>query len=155
VNWLFQANPKLYDLAAAIREGTDRNWAMNQHRDLVSVDDRVFYWESGPDARLIAVGRVASPVYVRDDGQFGKYAVDVSYDYCLDPPLTRTEIKTNATLTTLARYKPFFWLMGTNHPIKDLEVVQALEQAITSRLVKVSSAGLNSGGTLESQIDLV
>jgi hypothetical protein len=43
MDWIFQANPKLYDLNAAIRNGRDENWAMNQHRGLVSVDDRVFF----------------------------------------------------------------------------------------------------------------
>jgi len=66
-SWIFQANPRRYDLRAAIDGGSDRNWAMNQGRREVSVGDRIYFWESGPKAQLVAVGHVASPVYERDD----------------------------------------------------------------------------------------
>ena len=149
MDWIFQANPKRYDISAAILKGTDRNWAMNQHRDLVSVGDRIFFWESGPDAKLMAVGRVASPVYQREESQFGKYAVDVTYEARIEPPLKREEILSGTA--PLASYKPFEWLMGTNHPIKDLEVIQKLEQAIQPRLVVLLPKSFSEGN---SQLDL-
>jgi len=65
MDWIFQANPKRYDLAAALSRGVDRNWSMNQGRNIVSPGDRVFFWEAGAEARLLAVGHVTSPVYER------------------------------------------------------------------------------------------
>lgn len=152
MDWIFQSSPKRYDINDAIRQGTDRNWAMNQHRDIVSVDDRVFFWESGTDARLIAVGHVTSPVYTRDATQFGKYVVDINYDYRVDPPLTRSEIK--ACGSPLAEYKAFGWLMGTNHPLKDVAVLHAIEEVIKPRLVELSSKMPLKGTAHDSQVEL-
>lgn len=149
MDWIFQANPKRYDISSAILKGSDRNWAMNQHRDLVSVGDRIFFWVSGPNAELMAVGRVASPIYQREGSEFGKYAVDIIYEARIEPPLSREEILSGNS--ALASYKPFGWLMGTNHPIKDLRVAKEIEQAIQPRLVALSTPRIKID---DSQIDL-
>jgi hypothetical protein len=152
MDWLFQANPKRYDLRTAIATGTDRNWAMNQGRKEVSVGDRIYFWESGPDAQLVAVGHVASPVYERDESEFGRYIVDVSYDYTVEPPLSREDIL--ACPPPLGSYKAFGWLMGTNHAIRDASVVAALDQTLAPRLRPLTPVTASNGEVRESQIDL-
>ncbi len=153
MDWIFQANPKRYDLRAAIFGGSDRNWAMNQGRSIVSVGDRVFFWESGPEAKLVAVGHIASPVYEGDQqAEFGRYAVDVSYDYEVHPPLRREEIV--ASPAPLNAYKPFRWLMGTNHLIRDSAIAVALDEALKTRLRPLSPFQPPSAELRESQIDL-
>jgi hypothetical protein len=134
MDWLFQCNPRRYDLQDAIKRGNDNNWVMNQHRDLVSPDDKVFFWETGPEACLRAVGRVSSPVYEHADGSFGRYAVDIVYESDVTPPLTRQEIQLDPVL---GAFKPFSWAMGTNIPIRDSNIVAAIEEAIRSRLSPV------------------
>jgi hypothetical protein len=118
----------------AISGGTDRDFAMSQHRNLVSVGDRIFFWECGPKAKLVAVGHVTSPVYERDS-DFGEHLVDLEYDYLIEPSLTRNEIAASAA--PLAGHPPFQWFMGTNFPIREASVVAALQQAVGSRLVPV------------------
>jgi restriction endonuclease Mrr len=137
MDWLFQCNPRRYDLQDAIKRGNDNNWAMNQHRDLVSPGDKVFFWETGPDACLRAVGSVTSPVYERGDGSFGRYAVDIRYESVVSPALTRQEIQQDPVLGT---FKPFSWAMGTNIPIRESTIVAAVEEAIRSRLSPVRIA---------------
>src|SRR5712692_10530135 len=92
MDWLFQCNPKRFDLASFIEGGAQNDdWSMNQCRQLVSPGDRVFFWQTGAEARLLAVGHVTSPVYKREKSSFGPYCVDVAFDYKIAPPLTRPE----------------------------------------------------------------
>lgn len=138
MNWLFQCNPTRYDLVAALAHSTNGNWAVNQHRDIVAPGDRVFFWETGADACLRAVGTVASPVYERgEDNSFGRYAVDILYQYKVEPVLTREEITQTDTLNT---FRPFMWAMGTNIPIHEEAVVAKLEDVLRSRLHPLGTA---------------
>jgi HJR/Mrr/RecB family endonuclease len=133
---LFRSNPKRFDLASLIERG-DRpdDWAMNQGRSVVSPGDHVFFWQTGPEARLLAVGRVTSPVYERESDSFGRYRVDVSVDFRISPPLTRPEVLHNEILGMFA---PFKWAMGTNIPIEDPVVVAELDSVLASRLIPLS-----------------
>jgi EVE domain len=89
VEWVFQYNPRRFDqLRAQARSASDW-WSMKQNRDMVSVGDRVFFWRSGTDAALTAVGHVISPVYERES-QFGTFAVDVRFDQNVE---TRTDTR--------------------------------------------------------------
>ena len=55
MDWVFQCNPKRYDLASELEKGNQtEDWSMNQHRELVSPGDRVFFWQTGSNARLLA-----------------------------------------------------------------------------------------------------
>src|SRR5918912_3716413 len=105
MDWVFQCNPKRYDLASELEKGIrSEDWSMNQHRDRVSPGDRVFFWQTGPDARLLAIGRVESPVYERDSS-FGRYCVDVVFDYLVTPPVTRPEILDQKNLSAFGPFK--------------------------------------------------
>lgn len=137
MDWLFQCNPKRYDLQSAIERGADDNWAMNQYKDAVSPGDRVFFWQTGPEACLRAVGRIASPIYERSDNPFGKYGIAVVYESAVVPPFTRQEIQEDPLL---GEFRPFSWAMGTNIPIRDPGVVRALVDAIQPRLVAIENA---------------
>jgi len=119
---------------------------MNQHRDRVSPGDRVFFWETGTDACVRAVGRIVSAVYDRGGGnQFGQYGVDVVYESKVEPPLTRDEIIQDPIL---GKFRPFRWAMGTNIPLDETDVVRALQEALGPRLI-----GLGDGKTIEKAVD--
>ena len=136
MDWLFQCNPKRYDLAPVIESGArESNWAMNQRRHLVSPGDRVFFWQTGPEARLLVVGYVTSPVYERENNSFGRYCVDVTFDSKIVPPLTRPEALENKIL---GKFGPFKWAMGTNFAIQDPAIVTELENVLENRLVPIS-----------------
>src|SRR5438105_9818796 len=99
MDWIFQCNPRRYDLAAVLERGeTSEDWAMNQGRGIVSPGDRVFFWQTGNDAQLLAIGRVTSPVYEREGSEFGRYCVDVAFEHRIRPPFRRNEIKENPLL---------------------------------------------------------
>ena len=135
MDWLFQYNPKRFDLASSIESGSrDDAWAMNQRRQLVSPGDRVFFWQTGSEAQLLAVGHVTSPVYERESS-FGRYCVDVTFDYKVLPPLTRPEALENDILNKLG---PFKWAMGTNFVIQDPAITAELDRMLVGRLISIA-----------------
>lgn len=112
---------------------------MNQHRNKVSPGDRVFFWQTGPQARLVAEGRVTSPVYEREDATFGRNCVDVVFEYKITPPLTREEVNDNQILR---QFSPFGGVQGTNFVISDAGVIAELEKSVADRRVAISAKPL-------------
>lgn len=136
MDWLFQCTPKRWDLASVLESdpASQNEWAVNQGRKLISPDDRVFFWQTGGDARLLAVGHVTSPVFERDDNPFGRYAVGVTLDYKIVPPLTRPETTANEIL---CKFGPFTGAQGTNFAIREPRIVSELEAILKDRLVTI------------------
>jgi hypothetical protein len=115
--WLFQANPKRYDLLAAAEKGFDDQWSMNQHRDKVAVGDRVYFFISGPAAGIYVIGKVVSPVYEADETlEFGRHKVDVEYEAFIEPYIPRSVLTDDANEPLLASFAPFKGLQQTNFP---------------------------------------
>lgn len=138
MDWVFQCNPKRYDLASELEKGVrTEDWSMNQHRELVSPGDRIFFWQTGSNARLLAIGHVDSPVYERES-PFGRHRVDIIFDYKIAPPVTRAEMSEQEVLST---FGPFKGMMGTNFPIMNTDVVTALEKVTGSRRASFSAMG--------------
>jgi hypothetical protein len=151
MDWVFQCNPKRYDLASELEKGTQtEDWSMNQHRELVSPGDRVFFWQTGPNARLLGIGHVNSPVYERES-PFGRHRVDIIFDYKILPPITRPEMVEQKVLGTFA---PFKGIMGTNFPILNVETVTALEKLVEGRLASLSATGSPTPAIGDAQMAL-
>jgi HJR/Mrr/RecB family endonuclease len=127
MNWVFQYNPRRWD---QLREsGPNDQWAMNQNRDIASVGDVVYFWRSGPEAGLTAVGHVATPVYEKQS-DYGEFQVGVQYDALVEPPLTRDEIRRVPVLSEAAVFQGW---QGTNFRISD-EQAAALDTLLSGRL---------------------
>ena len=94
--WLFQANPKLYDLRERLKHLDDPqdDWSVNRYRAEMRPGDRVVLWESGERASILALGELLSspkqrdnpPPYVNTD-----WAVDYRITRVLDRPITRDD----------------------------------------------------------------
>lgn len=64
-DWIFQANPKHYDIVGALEQLDEIAWRVPQYTGDVHVGDGVFLWRSGKDASIVGVGRVASDPAIR------------------------------------------------------------------------------------------
>jgi predicted RNA-binding protein with PUA-like domain len=72
--WIFQSNPNYYDLTGAIDELTEITWAVNQYKKQIHAGDKVYLWESGKDAGILAVATVLSdPDHIHDDNREIKF----------------------------------------------------------------------------------
>jgi hypothetical protein len=151
MDWVFQCNPKRFDLASELEKGAQtEDWSMNQHREQVSPGDRVFFWQTGSNARLLAIGHVNSPLYERES-PFGSHRVDIIFDYKILPPVTRPEVLERKALSTFA---PFKGAMGTNFPILNAETAVALEKLVEGRLASLSATASPTLGVGDVQIAL-
>lgn len=56
--WLFQANPTYFDLGTALHQLAEMTWVVRQHGDLIHAGDKVFVWESGEQAGVVALATV-------------------------------------------------------------------------------------------------
>lgn len=64
--WIFQANPKAYDIDAALGELTEIWWRAPQYTAELRPGEPAAIWRSGKEAAVVAVGRLASePQHVR------------------------------------------------------------------------------------------
>ncbi len=56
--WIFQANPSLYDIDAALASLDQIWWRVPQYTGEVNVGDEVILWRSGDEAGIVGLGRV-------------------------------------------------------------------------------------------------
>ncbi len=59
-DWIFQANPKHYDVVGALAGLDEIAWRVPQYTGEVRPGDRVFLWRSGADAGVVGIATVAT-----------------------------------------------------------------------------------------------
>jgi hypothetical protein len=62
------------------------------------------------------------------DSSFGRFGIDIAFDYKIVPPLTKPEALESETLR---KFAPFTGAMGTNFLIKDPEVIVGRSMAFS------------------------
>jgi predicted HNH restriction endonuclease len=65
-SWIFQGNPKRYDLDDYLARYPFVYWSTPQNSSHIGLGDRAFIWRSGKDAGLVAVGTVEEMPVARD-----------------------------------------------------------------------------------------
>jgi len=67
--WIFQANPKLYDIDAALASMREMSWQVKQSKHSIKPGDAVFLWKSGAEAGIVAAATVLTdPGMMEQDG---------------------------------------------------------------------------------------
>lgn len=56
--WIFQGNPKYYDVIGAVEALDKLTWAVNQYPKQIKAGDKAYIWVSGSDGGIIASGTV-------------------------------------------------------------------------------------------------
>lgn len=145
--WIFQANPSAYDLAAAVSALKELCFTVNQNAAAIQVGDRVYLWESGPAAGVVAVAEVTAPVAPRPDDaaslpfqreptrfEGDKPRVILAIRRVLAERLPRSRLLNDPALASLAFLRA---PQGTNFAISE-----AHEQAIEALLQAAPKADL-------------
>lgn len=148
--WVFQVNPKRYDLLSSLDQGPAEDWAVNQHRQAIQPGDRVWFRITGSAAGIYAVGSITS-VPREESNDFGDWHVDVNIHSRVVPPLLRDESDGDAVLGEVSALRG---LMGTNLAITSVADAR-LEELTEDRLVPVIGAAEEPAArTLERKINL-
>src|SRR5262249_27272058 len=64
--WIFQANPKLYNIDGAIHDLSELTWTVKHEATRASVGDRVFFWRAGREAGVVALGTIIEAATSRE-----------------------------------------------------------------------------------------
>lgn len=140
--WIFQANPRRYDILNALAEDFDEDvWTINQHKNHIHAGDIGIIWMSGKEGGIYAVSDIISnPEYMFDSEASTKYwlsgadrsqkrlRVRIKYRLRLiNNPIMKEELRNIPELRNLFIFKQ---PQGTNFPVsKD-------EWEIISKLIK-------------------
>ena len=152
--WIFQANPQVYDVRAAIRKLPQIAWTVSKHKEEIAPGDRVYLWESGPHGGIVGVARVVAPVSTgpmpKEDVTFWKKEpekmdpdkawVQLRILGTIEPVLERTQIASEPELSNLRILRQ---PQGTNFSVekKEAEVLEGLlEGRIKRPPIDLSSA---------------
>ena len=140
--WVFQANPKKWDVDRALEDLKVVRWLVNQYRDDIRCGDRVFLWRSGAQAGVVAVcTALADPTPLPDDKESYRYRLEdamfagdrirvpLAIEKVLQRPILRMALLWNRDLEGMAILRR---PQGTNFPLEPTEAA-ALEQMAASR----------------------
>lgn len=89
--WIFQGNPKFYDVIRAVNALDQLRWAVNQYKKQIKKDDKVYIWVSGPEGGIVAAGTIlndpetkqpdyADPYFLKRLGNNPYLAVDIQLE---------------------------------------------------------------------------
>ena len=108
MNWLVKEEPSNYDFARFQKDGRTvwsgvRNPVAQKHLRSMSPGDRVFYYHTGKEKAIVGTARVAGAPYpdpATGDGSL--YAVDLTCDAALSPPVTLKAVKADQRFADFA-----------------------------------------------------
>lgn len=76
--WVFQGNPKLYDIVGALKTNAIKTWTVSAHKDKIKIGDKLILWMTGSNSGCYALGLVTSTVSNRKE-------VDLEMNFYLKP----------------------------------------------------------------------
>lgn len=75
--WIFQSNPNYYNLAGALATLNEINWSVTRYKDKIHIGDRVYLWQSGTDAGILASTTVMTdPGFQEHDEKEDPFVLD-------------------------------------------------------------------------------
>jgi 5-methylcytosine-specific restriction protein B len=77
--WIFQGNPKIYNIKDSIKDNALKTWSIKAHKDKINMGDKVILWVTGSETGCYALCSVISGVrQAYDDPDEQKYYTDQS-----------------------------------------------------------------------------
>jgi len=78
-SWIFQGNPKYFQMDAYLESRQEFSWTVNQHATEIKTGDRVYIWRAGENSGIVAVAEAISDVAVQPD-DFSGYWIEAPKD---------------------------------------------------------------------------
>lgn len=147
-DWIFQANPKHYDIVGALEQLDEIAWRVPQYTGDIRIDDGVFLWRSGKEASIVGVGTVATAPAIRATLERERpFVLDVASEGGADTrvvvrvapirPISKAEVK---AIPEMARHQICVAPMGTVFPL-DEDQRSALRKRADATFPHAPSAG--------------
>jgi len=147
--WIFQANPKHFDLPGALGKLDEVAFAANQKSELMQSGDTVFFWESGPSGGLLGTGEIIDgPKIMKNpekENLFKKsnelpdetLRVIVTVDNVLSKRIPRDDLNNHPILKTISFFK---MAQGTNFRLTQVagySLLAAIDGHLNPNIYKV------------------
>ena len=130
--WVFQSNPKRWDLREFLEMENSGRYAVNQHRHSIRAGDNIWFRLTGATAGLYGVGRVTTdPEPIPND--FGAWTCGFEITHVITPPITKQDIKDNPELSVSPALRGFQYTNAELLP----EIALALTQRFQERLQSI------------------
>tara|TARA_B100001093_G_scaffold519300_1_gene607659 strand:- start:319 stop:3339 length:3021 start_codon:yes stop_codon:yes gene_type:complete len=155
--WIFQGNPKVFDVVKYINNAASHNWSVGSHKDKIKIGDKIILWVTGKNAGCYALAEVTSKLYLEankseeriyySDYAHKKYDFDNTYGKKLNQkidieithnishdPISKEQIKRNKSLSEFKGGN-----QGTNFSSKESEynaILNMIENKGSKRQLK-------------------
>lgn len=70
--WIFQGNPKEYDIVKSLQDSALKTWRVKAHRDKIKKGDKVILWAGGKNAGVYALATIDSEVAIMSEPETEK-----------------------------------------------------------------------------------
>ncbi len=133
--WIFQGNPKIYNVVNALNDNLLTTWSVKAHEDKIKTGDKIILWVTGKDQGCYALAEVTSEVYegLDEENQTKYYTeqgkndlskrvkINITNNLAINP-ITKEEIDSIAELQELKVGN-----QGTNFSATEEEYLTLLE----------------------------
>src|SRR5215470_15202026 len=139
-DWIFEGNPRHYDLDAAVAASREHWWGTPRFRDEMAIGDRVWLQVVGPkDPGIYYVATIVTKTYEQhvdpSEPAHFRWRTDIRFDYRIRPALLRSELLEDVRLGS---FRPFQGFQGSNVPVPP-DVAAALAARADPRLEPLPS----------------
>jgi hypothetical protein len=126
--WIFQANPKYYDIDQALQDRVvDFKWMVKRYKDRIKVGDVGYIWKSGSDGGIVAVTEViGNPKLYSGEEPEDVPRVPLEIKEVLERPILRSDLTKHPILSNLMIIRS---PQGTNYPLT-AEEAKSIENLI-------------------------
>jgi hypothetical protein len=100
--WVFQGNPKTYNITSALKAAHLKSWKVAAHKDKIKIGDQVILWQTGDKAGCYALAEIISNVEGTDIEEFGK-------QYYTNPSDTKITDRVKIKITKYLADEPILW----------------------------------------------
>jgi 5-methylcytosine-specific restriction protein B len=128
--WVFQSSPAQWSLQDALAKNINSDWGAKQNREKMKLGDLILFRQSEPNSGVYAVGHIMREPVNRGENIFGEWGLVVSFDYRINQPLLKDEIKSNSKLSSITQING---LQGTNFSIPN-DTMNSLLKYLDPRL---------------------
>jgi len=108
--WIFQGNPKIYDVVGALTDNVLSTWTVKAHRNEIKEGDCFILWLTGAAAGCYALGKVASAVSLMEES-------DAEMRYYLSPTPQVEDYRVKVVIEHNFANTPILW-----ESIKDIPI---------------------------------
>ena len=145
--WVFQSNPKRWDLREFLEMERSGRYAVNQHRHSIRIGDVIWFRLTGPSAGLYGVGRVtADPEPIPND--FGAWTCGFELTHVITPPVTKKDIKDDPELSVSSALRGFQYTNAELAP----SIASALIELFQERLQSLDNVDRSTEADIISAI---